>query len=330
MPHFQKALQLKPDFVAAYLGLGSTYNCPSKFDADGATRAYRGALNLDPNCAGAYRGLAAVLVTQRRFDDAILQYRKALELEPDDSLARESLDSLVQQQGTKKTVPHETKKVSDQPASTPATAAAAATKTPIASVVAKVADSSAAEKKATESKDANENGKGVTETTRPAWVDAGPQLVDDVYQMVVSVGPYTTLLECDAKLPEAIRRAVDEYAEIALGSDVVGTAWLPDAAFCRQLIKDRWQEVKPYSVGPMTQLYVLLQFDRKAKEGIADACRQGVIERRVGHAAVGMAVVLGLLAAAYGASQSHGPSRREAVMVGPTPRTRVFRRVATL
>ena len=223
-----------------------------------------------------------MLVTQRRFDDAILQYRKALELEPDDSLARESLDSLVQQQGTKKTVPHETKKVSDQPASTPATAAAAATKTPIASVVAKVADSSAAEKKATESKDANENGKGVTETTRPAWVDAGPQLVDDVYQMVVSVGPYTTLLECDAKLPEAIRRAVDEYAEIALGSDVVGTAWLPDAAFCRQLIKDRWQEVKPYSVGPMTQLYVLLQFDRKAKEGIADACRQGVIERRVG------------------------------------------------
>ena len=30
MPHFQKALQLKPDFVAAYLGLGSTYNCPSE------------------------------------------------------------------------------------------------------------------------------------------------------------------------------------------------------------------------------------------------------------------------------------------------------------
>jgi tetratricopeptide (TPR) repeat protein len=308
--HYQKALQRKPDFVAAYVGLGDAVGRnPRTVDLADAVRSYQMALKLDPKCAMAHRGLAAVLVRQNQFDEAIAEYRRALAIEPEDTNARENLDKLVQQQSPKLQQQHSAR--GSAAASQPTTAVNAA-----ASVGKSDAGKQEPAKTEIAKNEANKSKSREPHTTvdqtrdtaaRPAWVDAAPRLIDDAYQMVVSVGPYTSLLECDAKLPEAIGKAVDEYAKIAVGPGVVGTAWLPDAAFCRRLIKDRWEEVKQYSVGPMTQLYVLLEFDHKAKGQIADALHQGVIERRVAHTVAGMAAVLGGLALLYGGLRVTAP-----------------------
>jgi hypothetical protein len=138
------------------------------------------------------------------------------------------------------------------------------------------------------------------ESARPAWVDAAPKLIDDTYQMTVAVGPYASLLECDAKTPEALRDVVNQYAEIATGEPVVVKLTSLDAAFCRQLVKERWEEVTQHPFGAMYQLHLLLQFDRKAKEEIIDACRDRQVERRLWQVGAAALAVLGLLAAAYG------------------------------
>ena len=69
-----------------------------------------------------------------------------------------------------------------------------------------------------------EAGRAVTAIakTRPAWVDAPPRLVGDVYQMSIMVGPYTTRQECDAHLGEALQEALDRYVEICLGAAAGG------------------------------------------------------------------------------------------------------------
>jgi phosphate/sulfate permease len=135
---------------------------------------------------------------------------------------------------------------------------------------------------------------------RPAWVDAPPQLVDDVYQMAVVVGPYTTRQECDANLPEAIQEAVDQYVEVCLGPEEIDAVRLPAEYLRQQLVKDQWEEVRQHSVGPMTQLHVLLQFDRKVKDRVLKEHRQAVVAHRLWLTGAGLAAALGLLAAAFG------------------------------
>ena len=135
---------------------------------------------------------------------------------------------------------------------------------------------------------------------RPAWVDALPQLVDDVYQMAVVVGPYTTRQECDANLPEAIQEAFDQYVEVCLGPEEIDAVRLPAEYLRQQLVKDQWEEVRQHSIGPMTQLHVLLQFDRKVKDRVVEEHRQAVVAHRLRLAGVGLVTALGLLAAAFG------------------------------
>ena len=85
--------------------------------------------------------------------------------------------------------------------------------------------------------------------------------------MSIAVGPYTTRAECDAKLPDALQEALDQYAEVCLGGQVEGPVLLPPDQL-RQLVKDRWEEVRQYSVGPMVRLHVLFGFDRKVRIGL--------------------------------------------------------------
>jgi len=135
---------------------------------------------------------------------------------------------------------------------------------------------------------------------RPAWVDAPPQLVDDVYQMAITVGPYTTRQECDAKLPEAIQEAVDQYVEVCLGPEEIDAVCLPAEYLRQQLVKDQWEEVRQHSIGPMTQLHVLLQFDRGVKDRVLEEHRQAVVAHRLWLTGAGLTAALGLLAAAFG------------------------------
>lgn len=134
---------------------------------------------------------------------------------------------------------------------------------------------------------------------QPDWIDAPPRSVGDAYQMSIVVGPYTTRAECDAKLPSALQEALDRYVEACLGGEVRQRIVLP-ADYLRQLVKDQWEEVGKYSVGPMTRLHVLLEFDRKAKDRVLDQLRRTKVAGRLWFAGVGWAVWLALLGGVYG------------------------------
>jgi len=130
---------------------------------------------------------------------------------------------------------------------------------------------------------------------RPAWVDASPGLVDNAYEMAVAVGPYTSVEECEAEVPAAIRLAVAHYIEVCQGQPAPRYAQWWDEAFCRNLIKSRWEEITQHSIGPMRQLHLLLEFDQHDKQRILAGLKQAVIHRRLSYAGVGAAGMLGSL-----------------------------------
>ena len=136
--------------------------------------------------------------------------------------------------------------------------------------------------------------------TRPAWVNAPPQLVGDAYQMSIAVGPYTTRAECDAKLPEALQEALGHYVDVCLGDQAVDDIRLPADYLRQQLVKAQWEETRQLSVGPMIWLHVLLQFDRKIKDRILEEHRQAIIGQRLHAAATWSAIGLALLTVAFG------------------------------
>ncbi len=133
----------------------------------------------------------------------------------------------------------------------------------------------------------------------PDWIDAPPQSVGDVYRMSIAVGPYTTRAECDAQLPVALQEALDRYVEACLGGEVRRRIVLP-ADYLRQLVKDRWEEVRQHSFGPMTTQHVLLEFDRKAKDRVFAELRRTKVAGRLWFAGVGWGVWLALLGGVYG------------------------------
>lgn len=132
---------------------------------------------------------------------------------------------------------------------------------------------------------------------RPAWIGTKAQLVGDAYQMTRCIGPYSTRKECDDRLPDELQAALGCYVEACLGDQSTRNIRLPNDYLRQQLVKAEWEEVRPYSVGPMVQLHVLLQFDRKVKDRVLEAYRQGLVEERLRVVAFYSAVGLLVLAA---------------------------------
>ena len=79
--HFQKALEIKPDYVDARNNLGIALS--QKGRADEAIEQYTKALALDPKYAQAHYNLANVLLAKGRLDEAMVHFQKALEINPD-------------------------------------------------------------------------------------------------------------------------------------------------------------------------------------------------------------------------------------------------------
>jgi hypothetical protein len=136
----------------------------------------------------------------------------------------------------------------------------------------------------------------------PAWVNAPPRMQDDAYIMSVSVGPFTTPLECERKLPAALQGAVAEYAELSFGSEAAAVR-LPDDAL-QQLVRERFTEVRVMEIDggsqEMISLDALLVFDADMQKKIKVEAQRPVITKRVQGAAVVFGGVLGLLALAWG------------------------------
>jgi Tfp pilus assembly protein PilF len=104
---FQRAIDLDPDYAAAYAGLADTYNVlggygfvPAAAVFPNAEQAARKALSLAPNLADAYNSLAfASFYYDWNWDVAESQFRKALELNPNNQLAHEFYSSFLHAMG---------------------------------------------------------------------------------------------------------------------------------------------------------------------------------------------------------------------------------------
>ncbi|MFZ1932694.1 MAG: hypothetical protein WAU84_03010 [Thermoguttaceae bacterium] len=135
----------------------------------------------------------------------------------------------------------------------------------------------------------------------PAWVNQPPQMLGDTYQMTIVVGPYATPQECNDELPAELQRALNRYVQGHVSQSAgVRPIALPYDFLREEVVKGQWEEIAPSSVGPMTRLYVLLQFDRKVRERIVEEGRRSVVAGRLWTTGVGLAGLLWLLAVMYG------------------------------
>jgi hypothetical protein len=132
-----------------------------------------------------------------------------------------------------------------------------------------------------------ESTKTSSAAQRPDWVGKPPSRVGDSYQMCVTSGPYTTQLECEAKIPEAIQPALDEFVERYRGRDAVSQVHLSRDQI-QHLIKTEWEEDVHSSVGPMKQIHLLLNFNQEAKKFIEDAINSNIFIHRVAIAGTGL------------------------------------------
>jgi adenylate cyclase len=90
---FQRAIDLDPNYAAAYAGLGGTYvdavvSGWTEFRDEALERAEtlaQKALTLDPATTSAYRLLAATNIVRRHYDLALAQTDRALEINPSDA-----------------------------------------------------------------------------------------------------------------------------------------------------------------------------------------------------------------------------------------------------
>ena len=79
--HYQKALQIKPDYAEARNNLGNALLQKGKVDE--AIAQYQKALQIKPDFAEAHNNLGNALLQKGRVDEAIAHYQKALQIKPD-------------------------------------------------------------------------------------------------------------------------------------------------------------------------------------------------------------------------------------------------------
>jgi tetratricopeptide (TPR) repeat protein len=78
--HFGHATSINPNFASAFNALGYAYR--SNDDLDGAKAAFARYVELIPDEANPYDSYAELLMEMREYDDAIENYRKAIEIDP--------------------------------------------------------------------------------------------------------------------------------------------------------------------------------------------------------------------------------------------------------
>tara|TARA_B100000767_G_scaffold233178_1_gene225400 strand:+ start:371 stop:2557 length:2187 start_codon:yes stop_codon:yes gene_type:complete len=94
---YQMALQIKPDYFAAYFNVGNILY--TKGDLDTAIKKYKKALSLNPDYAEAYISMGVALSEQGKPEEAIDAYKKVLALKPYYAEAYFSMGSVFKDQG---------------------------------------------------------------------------------------------------------------------------------------------------------------------------------------------------------------------------------------
>src|SRR5271165_4196646 len=87
--HFQKALEINPNYVEARSNLGLVLFQEGQLDE--AVAQYQKALEIDPNSLVTHANLGNALFKKRQLREAIAQYQKASELDPNSFAIRYNL-----------------------------------------------------------------------------------------------------------------------------------------------------------------------------------------------------------------------------------------------
>ncbi len=97
MVHFQKAMQINPDYAKTHYNLANELKKQGK--ADEAITYYRRALQIDPDFAEVHNNLGVMLKLQGDIKEAIRHYEKALQIDPDITGTYYNLANIYVQQG---------------------------------------------------------------------------------------------------------------------------------------------------------------------------------------------------------------------------------------
>jgi tetratricopeptide (TPR) repeat protein len=98
MVHYQKALEIKPDFAEAHNNLGNFLF--QKGSVDEAMVHYQKALEINPDYAEAHYNLGYALLKMGNVDEAIAHLQKALQINPDYAEAHNNLGYALIQKGS--------------------------------------------------------------------------------------------------------------------------------------------------------------------------------------------------------------------------------------
>ncbi|WP_294157714.1 CAP domain-containing protein [uncultured Selenomonas sp.] len=97
IPYFERALQLDPHCVRAYLGLGNSYM--GMMQQDKAAQMFDAAIQIDPRSSQAYAMRADVFFDEQRTDKVIEYCNKAIALDPSNSTAYDLRTVAYEMQG---------------------------------------------------------------------------------------------------------------------------------------------------------------------------------------------------------------------------------------
>jgi len=95
--HYQKALEIYPDYAQANINLGRVFLDEGRLD--NADKYLQRAIEIEPNSAEAHNDLGILLATQGKTDEAVEHYQRAIALDPDLAKAYNNLAILFASQG---------------------------------------------------------------------------------------------------------------------------------------------------------------------------------------------------------------------------------------
>jgi tetratricopeptide (TPR) repeat protein len=96
--HFQKALEIKPDYAVAHYNLGNALLKMGHVDE--AIAHFQKALQINPDYAEAHNNLGYALIQKGSVDEAIAHFQKALQINPDYADAHNNLGNILLQKGS--------------------------------------------------------------------------------------------------------------------------------------------------------------------------------------------------------------------------------------